>query len=304
MGRIIENIPFQAEANILVGLDKMGWLGIGYRSSNNTTATSSLDATLGIEIKDNLVFAYTFGIGVDANLNANMGTQHEFMLGYRLGENKKIKKMQESMETLTTQNKDLKLVVEENAASSKEQMDSMLTIIKDNHTNTTKIIKDQGETIDKHSSQIQQQQSDINKNKDEIENLKKMLENQPLKFKKVGEVFFDNGSTKLNDASNANLDAVNQAIADAKASGNEIKVYIKGNASTNGNAKRNMELSLKRATAVRQYLVGKGLDGNDVIVIPMGEEDPTDGQAASSAGDSKDRRVDIIFTEKKAKGRL
>jgi outer membrane protein OmpA-like peptidoglycan-associated protein len=65
-----------------------------------------------------------------------------------------------------------------------------------------------------------------------------------------------------------------------------------------------MELSLKRATAVRQYLVGKGLDGNDVIVIPMGEEDPTDGQAASSAGDSKDRRVDIIFTEKKAKGRL
>ena len=66
MGRIIENIPFQAEANILVGLDKMGWLGIGYRSSNNTTATSSLDATLGIEIKDNLVFAYTFGIGVDA----------------------------------------------------------------------------------------------------------------------------------------------------------------------------------------------------------------------------------------------
>lgn len=304
MGRIIENIPFQAEANILVGLDKMGWLGIGYRSSNNATATSSLEATLGIEIKDNLVFAYTFGIGVDANLNANMGTQHEFMLGYRLGENKKIKKMQESMETLTSQNKDLKLMVEENAASSKEQMDSMITIINNNQTNTTEILKEQGAVIDKNSSQLQNQQLDIDKNKEEIENLKKMLENQPLKYKKVGEVFFDNGSKQLNDASNANLDAVKQALDAAKASGSAIKVYIKGNASTNGDAKRNMELSLKRATAVRQYLVGKGLDGNDVIVIPMGEEDPTDGQAASSAGDSKDRRVDIIFSEKSVKGRL
>jgi type IX secretion system PorP/SprF family membrane protein len=304
MGRIVENIPFQAEANVIVGLDKMGWLALGYRSSNNVTATSSLDATLGIEIKDNLIFAYTFGIGVDANLNANMGTQHEFMLGYRIGENSKLKKIQESMETISAQNKDLQLKVDENAASNKEQFDSLTTIIKKNHKITTQIIKEQADAINDHSMQIQQQQTAIDKNKAAIAELKKKLENQPLKFKKVGEVFFDNGSIKLNDASNANLDAVNQAIEAAKATGSIIKVYIKGNASTNGDAKRNMELSLRRATAVRQYLVSKGMDGNNVTVIPMGEEDPTDGQNASSKGDSKDRRVDIIFTEKKAKGRL
>ena len=126
-----------------------------------------------------------------------------------------------------------------------------------------------------------------------------MINNQPLKYKKIGEVFFDNGSVKLNDASNANLDAVKQALDAAKANDSEIKVYVKGNASTNGDAKKNMELSMRRATAVRQYLVSKGLNGADVTIIPMGEEDPTDGTSASSGGDSKDRRVDIIFTEKK-----
>jgi outer membrane protein OmpA-like peptidoglycan-associated protein len=233
-----------------------------------------------------------------------MGTQHEFMLGYRIGENSKLKKIQESMETISAQNKDLQLKVDENAASNKEQFDSLTTIIKKNHKITTQIIKEQADAINDHSMQIQQQQTAIDKNKAAIAELKKKLENQPLKFKKVGEVFFDNGSIKLNDASNANLDAVNQAIEAAKATGSIIKVYIKGNASTNGDAKRNMELSLRRATAVRQYLVSKGMDGNNVTVIPMGEEDPTDGQNASSKGDSKDRRVDIIFTEKKAKGRL
>ena len=79
MGRIIEDIPFQAEANVIVGLDGMGWIGVGYRSSNNTTATASIDITLGVEVQRKFIFAYTFGIGVDGNMNASMGTQHEMM---------------------------------------------------------------------------------------------------------------------------------------------------------------------------------------------------------------------------------
>ena len=36
----------------------------------------------------------------------------------------------------------------------------------------------------------------------------------------------------------------------------------------------------------------------------MGESDPTNGDSGSAAGDSQDRRVDIILTEKKLKGKL
>lgn len=307
MGRIIEDIPFQAEANIIVGLDGMGWLGIGYRSSNNTTATSSFDITLGVEIKRQFILAYTFGIGVDANLNANMGTQHEFMLAYRFGENKKIKQMQESLQALNAKNDELQLLVNETDKANKARMDSLQTIIQENNKiieQTNKTVIQQGEAIKKNSEDIKRHDNEIKKNADEIEKLRKMIENQPLKYKKVGEVFFDNGSVKLNDASNANLDAVKDMIDKSKAAGNEIQIYVKGNASTNGDAKKNMELSMRRATAVRQYLVDKGLDGSNVTIIPMGEEDPTDGSKASSAGDSKDRRVDIIITEKKPTGRL
>ncbi len=306
MGRIVENIPFQAEANVLFGIDKMGWLGVGYRSSNHATATSSIDITLGVEIQEHFIFVYTFGIGVDANLNANMGTQHEFMLAYKFGENKKIKQMQQNMQALNEKNEEMQLFMEEESAKNKEKVDSLTMIIKENHDKiekTTEIIKEQGDAIDKNTEDIKRHDADIKKNQEEIDKLRKMIENQPLRFKKVGEVFFDNGSVKLNDASNANLDAVKSTLDAAKASGSEIKVYIKGNASTNGDAKKNMELSIRRATAVRQYLVNKGFNGADVTIIPMGEEDPTHGADASSSGDSKDRRVDIIFTEKKPKSK-
>jgi len=307
MGRIIENVPFQAEGNIIVGLDGMGWLGIGYRSSNNTTATSSFDITLGVEIKKQFVFAYTFGIGVDGNLNANMGTQHEFMLAYRFGENAKIKEMEVNLQALNKKNEELELFVEEESEKNQTRIDSLQTIINENNEfikETTTIVKKQGEAIKHNSEAIKKHDSDIKKNQEDIEELRKMIANQPLKYKKIGEVFFDNGSVKLNDASNANLDAVKQALDAAKARGSEIKVYVKGNASTNGDAKKNMELSMRRAAAVRQYLVSKGLNGDDVTIIPMGEEDPTDGAKANSGGDSKDRRVDIIFTEKKKTGKL
>ncbi|BDS15037.1 PorP/SprF family type IX secretion system membrane protein [Aureispira anguillae] len=303
MGRIIENIPFQAEANVIVGLDGMGWIGVGYRSSNNTTATASIDLTLGVEIKRQFVFAYTFGIGVDSQLNTSMGTQHELMLAYRFGENKKIKQMQENMKVLKDKNNQLELTINEN----RKRTDSLQTVLKETNTileqNTT-TIQQQGDAIKENSSKIEQHGNEIKKNQEELKKLRKMIDNQPLKYKKVGEVFFDNGSVKLGATSEANLDAVKQALDQEQAKGNEIRVYIKGNASTNGDAKKNMELSMRRATAVRQYLVNKGLDGNKVTLIPMGEEDPTNGAKTSASGDSKDRRVDIIFTAKKPKGRL
>lgn len=303
MGRVIENIPFQAEANVIVGLDGMGWIGVGYRSSNNTTATASIDMTLGIEIKRQFIFAYTFGIGVDGNMNASMGTQHEMMLAYRFGENKKIKQLENNMKEMEEKNQALQLNIENN----RKTVDSLQTVLKETNTvieNNTKSIEKQGNSIKENRSKIQQHDSEIKKNQDQIDELRKMIENQPLKYKKVGEVFFDNGSTKLGEASEANLDAVKQALDQAKARGSEIRVYIKGNASTDGDAKKNMELSMRRAAAVRQYLVNKGLDGEAITLIPMGEEDPTDGTKASTSGDTKDRRVDIIFTEKKPKGRL
>ena len=168
----------------------------------------------------------------------------------------------------------------------------------------TETIKENTETIKEQGQEIEENKSQIDANKKELDELRKLIEDQPLKYKKVGEVFFDNGSTKLDNTSNANLDAVVKAIEEMQGENKEIKIYVKGNASTNGDAKRNMALSMQRAAKVRQYLVDKGLDGENITIIPMGESDPTNGASASPGGESQDRRVDIIFTEKKLKGKL
>jgi outer membrane protein OmpA-like peptidoglycan-associated protein len=151
---------------------------------------------------------------------------------------------------------------------------------------------------------LQKQSSDINTNIAAIEELRKAIKKQPLQYKKVGQVFFGSGATQLSETSKANLDAVLQTLQDSKNKGNEIQVFIQGNASTDGDPQRNMELSMRRAAQVRQYLVNKGLDASLVKVVPLGEEDPNKGSAGSSKGEAGDRRVDIIFTEKPKKGRL
>lgn len=300
MGRIIENVPFQAEGNISVGLDGMGWLGVGYRSSNNATATSGLIGTIGVEVKKQFVFIYSIGFAIEDNLLSNFGTQHEFMLAYRFGDNKKIKEMQLKMDSLELQNMEMQKQLAENQKKIGERVEDIENKV---GTNATDIQKN-SKTIENNKAGIDQNKSGIDQNKKELEALRKLIEDQPLRYKKVGEVFFDNGSTTLGTESNANLDAVVQAIKQMKAKDKEIKIYVKGNASTNGDAKTNMALSMKRAAAVRQYLISKGLAGENVMIIPMGESDPTDGSESATSGDSKDRRVDIIFTEKKLQGKL
>lgn len=296
LARIIQDIPVQIEGNLIVGMEGLGWIGVGYRSSNNAISTSGLDLTIGLEVKRQFIFAYTFSPNIGAAIQNSMGTQHEFMLAYRFGKNAKVERLQESVQALQEQNQALELSIK----STQQRTDSLFTVLERTTTTVEKNstqLKTQGETL-------QRQGADIDKNKAAIEELRKAIKNQPLQYKKVGEVFFDVGSASLSATSKANLDAVQQALQQAKNSGSEINVFIQGNASTDGDPQRNMELSMRRAAQVRQYLVGKGLDPSLIKVVPLGEEDPSKGATGSAKGDVSDRRVDIIFTEKQAKGRL
>lgn len=296
LARIIQDVPVQVEGNLIFGMEGLGWIGVGYRSSNNAISTSNLDLTLGIEVKRKFIFAYTFSPNIGAAIQNSMGTQHEFMLAYRFGENPKIQLLENNVTALQERNDALELTIKK----TQEQTDSLSTMIEKTST-----------TVEKNSAQLkaqentlQRQGADIDQNKAAIEELRKAIKNQPLQYKKVGEVFFDLGSTKLSETSKANLDAVKQALQQAKDSGNDINVFIQGNASTDGDPQRNMELSMRRAAQVRQYLVDKGLDPSLIKIVPLGEEDPSKGATGSNKGEAADRRVDIIFTEKPVKGRL
>ncbi len=294
--RIIQDVPVQAEGNLIFGMEGIGWLGVGYRSSNNAISTANIDFTLGVEIKQNFIFAYTFSPNIGAAIQNSMGTQHEFMLAYRFGKNAKVERLEETVGALQAQNQALELSIK----NTQKRTDSLSTVLE--KTSTT--VEKNSKQLEAQKGTIQRQGAEIDKNKAAIEELRKAIKNQPLQYKKVGEVYFDVGEDDLSATSQSNLDAVAAALQQAKASGSEIKVYIQGHASTDGDPQRNMALSMKRAAQVRQYLIAKGLDPALITVVPLGEEDPSKGATGSAKGEKGDRRVDIIFTEKAAKGRL
>jgi len=100
---------------------------------------------------------------------------------------------------------------------------------------------------------------------------------------------FDLNKSKIKPAGKEALDAVA-----AKISGNArvTDVKIVGHTDSTGTEAYNQQLSLKRATAVRDYLVSKGIDANLMSVSGMGESQPV-ADNRTSAGRAKNRRVEV-----------
>lgn len=304
MGRMLKAVPFQAEANLLFGMEGIAWLGLGYRSSNIETATAAMNVTVGGEVLRKFVFAYSFEIGVDGQLNASMGTQHEFMLSYRFGVeggSKKIKQMEEQIRQLEMKDSLLekRLQVTESTVSRQQAvLDSLRNELATQSGNQAQLKQQIAEQEQKlktmQEAQAKQNQRLDNHDKD-IDELRKAIQQNPLQYKKIGEVFFDSGSSTLDKTAGANLDAVKSYLASKP----DSKIYLYGHASTDGNAKANQELSVKRAAAVRQQLVSMGIDASRIEMLPFGAEMPASGDASKSG--SVDRRVDIIVTEGKGK---
>jgi OOP family OmpA-OmpF porin len=100
---------------------------------------------------------------------------------------------------------------------------------------------------------------------------------------------FDVNKSTLKPAGKEELDAVA-----AKISGNAkvTDVKIVGHTDSTGTEAYNQQLSLKRATAVRDYLVSKGIDSNLMSVSGMGESQPI-ADNSTSAGRAKNRRVEV-----------
>lgn len=98
----------------------------------------------------------------------------------------------------------------------------------------------------------------------------------------------------LNDAGRAALDRL---IADPTLPA-RARLVLRGHSDTKGNDAENLITSRRRAEAVRDYLVEKGVAANRIAVIALGERRPVapnatlDG-ADDPAGRARNRRVDV-----------
>jgi outer membrane protein OmpA-like peptidoglycan-associated protein len=106
-------------------------------------------------------------------------------------------------------------------------------------------------------------------------------------------VFFDVGKSELKQLSISEVEKIKELLA-----GNtKLKVQINGHTDNTGNAAANKVLSLKRATAVVDYLVAKGIEPSRVTAKGYGSDRPIVSNDEEVGGRELNRRSEIEIVE-------
>jgi peptidoglycan-associated lipoprotein len=104
-------------------------------------------------------------------------------------------------------------------------------------------------------------------------------------------VFFDYDRAEIRSDMQ---DVLNRKVEVLRAN-RDVALRIEGHADERGSVEYNLALSLRRATSVRDYLTGYGLDANRFQVAALGEERPLDPASNESAW-ARNRRAEFIIT--------
>ena len=106
-----------------------------------------------------------------------------------------------------------------------------------------------------------------------------------------GSVLFASNKFALLETAKNKLDHVAEAL---KAQSDDRRMVVEGHTDSRGSDATNQPLSLNRATAVLDYLVGRGVDSKKITAVGMGSSRPLldNGNAENRANN---RRVEIII---------
>ena len=114
----------------------------------------------------------------------------------------------------------------------------------------------------------------------------------PDKVKKFSGVVkgieFDRGKDTIRPVSTPVLD---EALAVLKEYAT-IKIQISGHTDTDGEHDKNVDLSQRRADAVKAYFVGKGVDAGRIQTRGVGPDEPI-ADNKTAAGKQKNRRIEF-----------
>lgn len=107
----------------------------------------------------------------------------------------------------------------------------------------------------------------------------------------VKDIQFNSGSDVLKSSSNGSLDQVVVLMKE-----NDFSLELSGYTDSTGNAEKNLDLSKRRANAVKQYLINKGIASDRLFADGYGIVNPV-ADNATAIGRARNRRVElkIIF---------
>lgn len=104
-------------------------------------------------------------------------------------------------------------------------------------------------------------------------------------------VNFQTGKAVLLPASQGILDQVAQSLIDNP----DVNVEVGGHTDSQGAEAANLRLSQARANAVREFLIGKGVDGGRITAMGYGESKPVESNTTAN-GRAANRRVELNRT--------
>jgi outer membrane protein OmpA-like peptidoglycan-associated protein len=107
-----------------------------------------------------------------------------------------------------------------------------------------------------------------------------------------GSELFATGQNRLLDTATARLDQVATALI---AQPPIKRMVVEGHTDNRGSDAKNVELSLARANAVREYLVARGVDATKITARGLGSSQPV-GENESAESRASNRRVEIVIT--------
>ncbi len=105
-------------------------------------------------------------------------------------------------------------------------------------------------------------------------------------------MFFDTNSSTLKPGAYSELDRVAKVLRDYP----QTRIRVEGHTDTKGSAEYNMVLSEKRAQAVGNALIQRGIDPSRMQMIGFGESQPV------SSSDADNRRVNIVIIPLEGQG--
>jgi OOP family OmpA-OmpF porin len=114
------------------------------------------------------------------------------------------------------------------------------------------------------------------------------LFNETRKKVRLEGVNFELESDRLTSESHHILDRVANALHDRP----DLKVEVAGHTDNTGTPDYNKDLSQRRAEAVRNYLISKGIDGSRLTARGYGETEP-EVSNDTEAGRAQNRRVEL-----------
>lgn len=108
------------------------------------------------------------------------------------------------------------------------------------------------------------------------------------------EILFDFDSSKVKEGVKESLNTLGKALAENK----DIKLKIDGHTDYIGTEQYNLNLSLKRANSIKNYLIGRGVSANNISIEGYGKQNPV-ANNSTEAGRAKNRREEFIISRDK-----